>query len=123
MNTSIRIALVLLTLASCNATRPPIDEDAIDSGAVQRHGYRPSGPPNAPVSWEDSIDSGYVQRRNFKPSGPPNAPIVWEDSIDAGHDGPRRVATNDARPTHELANRETARSFGESRGERGAGGN
>jgi hypothetical protein len=113
MKSTIRIALVLLTLASCNATRPPIDEDAIDGDAVQRHGYRPSGPPNAPAVWEDSIDGDAVQRRNYKPSGPPNPPAVWEDSIDAGHDRPMRAAANDR----------TAQRFAETRGELASGGN
>jgi len=83
MKSAIAIALVLSTLTACNATRAPLDEDAIDADAVQRHGFRPSGPPNAPVTWEDSIDADAVQRHGFRPSGPPNAPATWEDSIDA----------------------------------------
>jgi hypothetical protein len=84
MKSTIGMALLLTVVAACNATRPPLDEDAIDSGSVQRHGYRPSGAPNPPAVWEDSIDAGSVQHRGWKPSGPPNAPVTWEDSIDAG---------------------------------------
>jgi hypothetical protein len=102
MRPSIAIALIALTLASCNATRPPIDEDAIDAGAVQRHGYRPSGPPNPPAVWEDSIDAGAVQYRGYRPSGPPNPPVVWEDSIDAGRVGapPSLAGGTGAKPLH-----------------------
>jgi hypothetical protein len=82
MKSSIAVLFLFSTLLGCNATRPPIDEDSITSGAVQRHGWKPSGPPVAPAHWEDSIDAGSVQRRGWKPSGPPSPP--WEDSIDAG---------------------------------------
>jgi hypothetical protein len=94
MKPSIGIALLLSLLTACTATRPPLDEDAINSDAVQRHGWRPSGPPNPPVSWEDSIDAGYAQRRGYRPSGPPNPPVSWEDSIDAGRVGSRSSSSS-----------------------------
>lgn len=84
----IGFSLVLTMVTGCNTTRPPVGLDAIDAGAVQRVGWRPSAPPNKFESWEDSIDAGAVRTAGWRPSGPPSGPVAFEDSIDAGRVNP-----------------------------------